>query len=347
MTARTLFSGLVAAAALAALPTSASAAIVVAGAKPVSGTEGSSIGNQRIVTFDDAGACSPTAYTVTIAWGDGTTSDGSIAKSVQSSPGTCTYDAAGNHTYTTAGQYPVTATICRGAECATTPAAGTATIADAEIRGEGFPISAVSGQAFSGPVAELKDANRESRQTDFSATVDWGDGTAPSPGRVTGDRGGFIVDGTHTYAAPGAYRAVAIVTHGGRQVALDPSTVVVAAGTTQTAPSTGSGALPSPVLRVLGRVTLRSVRSSGVRISVGLGASTSRTLRVQLLDAGTGRTIWSGRVSAGRAGTGNLRTIRVRFTKKVRGGLRKGRIYVVRVPRQAGLPTLQAQFRVR
>jgi hypothetical protein len=313
----------------------------------VSGTEGSSTGNQRIVTFDDAGACAPTAYAVAVSWGDGTTSDGTIDKSVQSSPGTCTYDASGSHAYATAGQYPVTATICRGTECATTPVAGTATIAEAAIRGEGFPISAVSGQSFSGPVAELKDANRLSQQSAFAASIDWGDGTPPSAGRVTGDRGGFIVDGTHTFATPGSYRAVVTINHGGRQVALDPSTVVVAAGATTTAPSTGSGPLPSPVLRVLGRVSLRSVRSSGVRISVGLGASTARTLRVQLLDAGTGRSLWSGRVSAGRATTGNLHTIRVRFSKKVRSRMRKGRIYVVRVPRQASLPTLQAQFRVR
>jgi hypothetical protein len=84
-----------------------------------------------------------------------------------------------------------------------------------------------------------------------------------------------------------------------------------------------------------------------VRIRVGLGASNAGRLRVQLLDAGTGRTLWTGRVSTGRATTGNLHTIRVRFSAKARRGLRKGRIYVVRIPRQAGLPTLQTQFRVR
>jgi hypothetical protein len=37
----------------------------------------------------------------------------------------------------------------------------------------------------------------------------------------------------------------------------------------------------------------------------------------------------------------------MRFSTKTRRSLRRGRIYVVRIPRQAGLPTLQTQFRVR
>src|SRR3954471_6068298 len=127
-------------AAVAALPGSASAAIQVANAKSLSGLEGRQVDHQRVVTFDDAGACAASAYTVTIAWGDGTTSGGAVVKALKSSPALCTYDTEGSHRYEHAGTYAVNATICHGAECVTTPVAGTASIkANDSIRIDAAP----------------------------------------------------------------------------------------------------------------------------------------------------------------------------------------------------------------
>lgn len=128
MNTRAAVSLSIAVAALAAIPGSASAAIQVANAKSLSATQGEQIDHQRVVTFDDAGACAAGNYKVTIAWGDGTTSDGSVVKALKSSPALCTYDAEGSHRYDSAGSFDITATICRAAECVTTPVAGLATI---------------------------------------------------------------------------------------------------------------------------------------------------------------------------------------------------------------------------
>src|SRR4051812_17787397 len=128
MNIRALASVSFAVAAVAAVPGSASAAIQVANAKSLSGVAGQQVDHQRVVTFDDAGACAASVYTVTIAWGDGTTSEGSVVKALKSSPALCTYDAEGSHRYEHAGAYAINATICHGAECVTTPVAGTATV---------------------------------------------------------------------------------------------------------------------------------------------------------------------------------------------------------------------------
>src|SRR5262249_3806173 len=41
--------------------------------------------------------------------------------------------------------------------------------------------------------------------SDFTATIDWGDGTSTSGTVITQKGGGFAVDGTHTYANDGKY----------------------------------------------------------------------------------------------------------------------------------------------
>lgn len=50
---------------------------------------------------------------------------------------------------------------------------------------------------------------------DYTATIDWGDGTAPSTGTITSGRlGTYVVSGAHTYADPGVYEAVVSASDG-------------------------------------------------------------------------------------------------------------------------------------
>ena len=57
---------------------------------------------------------------------------------------------------------------------------------------------------FTAPVASFRDADGNTDATAYSATIDWGDGTAPSPGVIAGGST-LRVYGTHTYAAAGTY----------------------------------------------------------------------------------------------------------------------------------------------
>ena len=158
-------------AALALGPASAGA-VTVFNAKSFSAQEGQQIRGQSIVGFDDAGACAPANYTVTVDWGDGSTSPIAIPKAIVSSPGNCSYDARGDHTYARTGQYNVTATICLGATCTTTPTAGVANISEAPLKGEAAGQTATAGTAFNGQIAELKDDNQLSHASDFAASID-------------------------------------------------------------------------------------------------------------------------------------------------------------------------------
>ncbi len=74
------------------------------------------------------------------------------------------------------------------------------------IGGTGFAISPMAGTQFNGAVASFVDGTPSATQANFTSTIDWGDGTGPTPGTVSGPTGGpFTVSGTHTYSSPGAY----------------------------------------------------------------------------------------------------------------------------------------------
>src|SRR5207253_6310908 len=60
-----------------------------------------------------------------------------------------------------------------------------------------------------------------------TATVAWGDGTAPTAGAIDGTDGVFRVTGGHAYAADGVYTATVTVTDADGTTAATTSTVVV------------------------------------------------------------------------------------------------------------------------
>jgi virginiamycin B lyase len=73
------------------------------------------------------------------------------------------------------------------------------------IGGTADTINAVHGRPFNGVVASFVDGTPTALQTDFRATINWGDGTK-STGSVAGSTGGpFTVSGTHTYANAGTF----------------------------------------------------------------------------------------------------------------------------------------------
>ena len=59
----------------------------------------------------------------------------------------------------------------------------------------------VRGQAFSGTVAHFTFADPTATASDFTATINWGDGGNPDPTAtiVSDAQGGFLVEGQHTY----------------------------------------------------------------------------------------------------------------------------------------------------
>ena len=86
---------------------------------------------------------------------------------------------------------------------------------------------AVSLQAFSGTVASLHDGDPAAPLSDFTATVDWGDGSSSS-GTVSGSSGDYLVAGSHTYASTGYFPVkVHVDDVGGSTADVSPCTVLV------------------------------------------------------------------------------------------------------------------------
>jgi PKD repeat protein len=148
---------------------------VVKAGGPYTGVEGSSL------SFDGSGSsdkCGPP----TLAW---TFGDGSTASGPRPS-----------HTYAEEGTYAagLTATNVTGLSSSTT---FNVVVADAALNAAGRTI--ISTQVFAGTVASFTDADPAGVAADYTASINWGDGTTGS-GIVAAGASAFTVTGSHTFA---------------------------------------------------------------------------------------------------------------------------------------------------
>jgi len=80
------------------------------------------------------------------------------------------------------------------------------------IAASGTAVSATEGAAYSGPVATFTDPDTAAAATEYSATINWGDGSPADAGVIAGGAGGFTVSGAHAYAEEGSYSITVEVT---------------------------------------------------------------------------------------------------------------------------------------
>jgi PKD repeat protein len=170
---------------------------------PVSPIEGAEFGGQ-VASFTASNPTdTATAFTATIDWGDGAAP--SLASiSAGNAPGEFFVSGLTPHTYADEGDYAAKVTVSRVADGSTVAGSGTIAVRDRDIlTARPAPqVDAEPNHAFSGTIATFTDADRLSLPSDFTATIDWGDGTT-STGVVSGGNGTFAVDGTHTYMTAG------------------------------------------------------------------------------------------------------------------------------------------------
>jgi uncharacterized protein (TIGR03118 family) len=188
----------------------------------------------------DAGATAAD-FSATIEWGDGHVSTGTVA-----ADGHGGFTVTGTNTYTQARAVRTTVTVTdtnptRGFFGSTLSVQGTATVqpgTDQLLDAFGTAVTGTAGTAFTGPVATFTDADPSAVAGDFSAFIVWGDGQTSS-GTVAADgHGGFLVNGTHTYAQAGSDTiSVTITDQGGTSDA---------GGSTATASGTATIAAAAP-----------------------------------------------------------------------------------------------------
>jgi uncharacterized repeat protein (TIGR01451 family) len=183
-----------------------------AGVQAISLPEGQGIsGNLLLATFNTTYLANVAAdFTASIDWGDGSPAATGIVAAVAGQPGHYTVSTAANggHTYTDERSGNITVTIkddMPGTATAVAQTPITVTEADSLTR-TATNVATTESKPFSGQVASFTDSTFPSNSlSDFTATIDWGDGTTPSAGTVSGQSGTFTVSGTHTYAEEGSF----------------------------------------------------------------------------------------------------------------------------------------------
>jgi hypothetical protein len=155
--------------------------------------------NTVVATYVDGNNGDTAAsFTATIDWGDGTTSAGTVSGASGS------FTVSGGHTYADEGSLPVIATLVRTSDQEQGTSSGNVAVAEHDaLSAQGTTLTGNQGQAFSNVVvATFTDTDAANVAGDFTAAVDWGDGTT-TVGTVAGASGAFTVSGTHTYSTAG------------------------------------------------------------------------------------------------------------------------------------------------
>lgn len=204
-----------------------------------------------VATFTDTNPAAVAGdFTANIVWGDGQSSAGTV--SLNTSGG---FNVNGTNTYATSNKtYPVQVTITRTALNQNATVISSATVSDATLSPTKHDFSVNAGQTYSGLVATFTDGNSSATPGDYTATIDWGDGSIPTVGAVTFSLGagaagqtGFNVAGSHVYVQPGSELVhTTIVRNANNQVANVTSTATASASATLT----GTGTTVTPVAGV-------------------------------------------------------------------------------------------------
>jgi hypothetical protein len=180
--------------------------------------------NVTVATFTDSYLGNGAGdFTVNIDWGDGTTTAGTLSLSGS------TYTVTGSHTYATAGQFTITTFMN---DDGGDNAFGFATT-QAGIGFGGTEVFNAAAETIAVPagttVATFSD-NAGLPSTDYTATIDWGDGTTTA-GVVSGSGPSFTVTSAvaHTYADEDLFTETVTITRTTDNATIAPSGTVAVA----------------------------------------------------------------------------------------------------------------------
>jgi parallel beta-helix repeat protein len=154
------------------------------------------LSSQVVASFTDSDPQAfPGQFTALIDWGDQT----GTTTGVISSDG-AGFDVTGSHAYNATGSYDITVTITDEltGQSYSVPAQAQVDPVPITIQPTNFAVSA--GKRFKGTVANFTDGDPRTDPGFYTATIDWGDGSAPSTGTIAGTNP-FAVTASHTFAA--------------------------------------------------------------------------------------------------------------------------------------------------
>ena len=106
-------------------------------------------------------------------------------------------------------------------------ATGSATVADAPLTITTLLVG-VNAKGLAGLAATFTDADPAGTLSDYSTTINWGDGATSSGLVATNPTGaGFVVAGSHQYAKAGTYTVTLTITDAGGSHVTGTQTLVV------------------------------------------------------------------------------------------------------------------------
>jgi hypothetical protein len=158
-------------------------------------------------TDSNAGAF-PGQFTVTINWGDNTTSSGGLVTIAGTG-----FDVIGKHTYTTAGTYAITATIDDMLTGETYNVVSSGSVVQGKISVQVHNLYVSAGKVFQGIVATFTDSGPNAPPSAYKATISWGNGQK-SVGTITGQGGRFVITGKHLFRRFAASKPVVVTISG-------------------------------------------------------------------------------------------------------------------------------------
>jgi hypothetical protein len=125
-------------------------------------------------------------------------------------------------------------------------------LAPSTFQATGVPVSATADAQFNGTVATFTEAVPDTVASDYTATIEWGDGTSTAGVVTPASGGGFAVSCAHTYATGGTFTISVKITDIQGATATATSTADVASGFIPPAP-------PSPAPPTLVTISSPSV----------------------------------------------------------------------------------------
>jgi hypothetical protein len=169
-----------------------------------------------VVSAVNCGALSPT-----IDWGDGTPSSAGTLV-----PGPAASHVSGTHTYRLAGSYAGTVTYTCPTFVGVQQVQFTSTVSDAPLTPTGVDFTGAVVTELTRTTAHVADANPDSVSTDFTANIDWGDGSTSAGTVSSAGGGGYDIAGSHTYEEPGSYTVTtSVFDPGGSTTASSTATI--------------------------------------------------------------------------------------------------------------------------
>jgi hypothetical protein len=157
----------------------------------------------------------------TISWGDGNSSTVSITPNPDGS-----YSVSGSHTYAEEGSYALSVSV-KDRGSLSTSGNGTATVSDAALTLTHF-LAGGTRDRYAALAATFTDADPNGQISDYTATINWGDGNTTTVKVYKNPFGkGFVLAGLHQYTGEGTYSVTLTVSDaGGSQVSKKVSVTV-------------------------------------------------------------------------------------------------------------------------